>query len=102
MTFWISALLIVTGLGAGLRIRAWRGRRATASREREVEKPNSSFSAPGVRVLVDLERWEGIPLEGLHPINRDEVDRLLQQARATGSDTLSVEERRFLDNMVRH
>ncbi len=100
MTFWISALLFVTGLGASLRTR--RKRRAARAGQRQVEQPNSFFSPPAVRRLVDLERWERIPLEGLHPVNRDEANRLLQQARVTGSDTLSIKERQFLDRMVPH
>jgi len=102
MPLWISALLFVTslGLGFGLRLRQ-RLRRQLVARQRRVEEPNSYYSAPGVRRLVDLERWGRIPIEQLHPLNRDEVRRLLRLARGTGSDALAPKERRFLDNMTR-
>ena len=100
MTFLISTLLLLASLGAGLHIRSRRGRRAIQARQRQVEQPNSSYSAPGVRRLVDLERWERIPREELHTVNRAEVDRLLRRAKTSGPDALSEEERRFLDNMV--
>jgi hypothetical protein len=102
MPLWISALLFVTslGVGFGLRLRL-RLRRQLVARQRRVEEPNSYYSAPGVRRLVDLERWGRIPIEQLHPLNRDEVRRLLRLARAAGSDALAPKERRFLDNMTR-
>jgi hypothetical protein len=100
MVVWISAVLFVTGVGVGLRIRLRMRRRALLAQERRVEEPNSYYSAPGVRRLVDLERWGRIPLEQLHPLNRDEVRRLLRLARAAGSDALAPRERQFLDNMA--
>jgi hypothetical protein len=101
MVPWISALLFMTGLGLGLRIRQRVRRQRLVARQRRVEQPNSHYSAPGVRQLVDLERWGRIPVDHLHPLNRDEVRRLLRLARAAGSEALAPKERRFLDNMVR-
>lgn len=100
MVAWISALLFVTGLGLGLRIRQRVRRRRRVAERRRVELPNSHYSAPAVRRLVDLERWGRIPLDRLHPLNRDEVRRLLRLARDAGSDALAPRERRFLDNMA--
>jgi hypothetical protein len=100
MAFRISALLFVSGLGAGLRLRARRRRRALLVRRRVVERPNSFYSAPGVRRLVDLERWGRIPVEQLHPLNRDEVRRLLRRVRADGPGALAPRERRFLDGLA--
>jgi hypothetical protein len=100
MVAWISALVFVTGLGLGLRIRHLVRRRRLAAARRRVELPNSHYSAPGVRRLADLERWGRIRLDRLHPLNRDEVRRLLRLARDAGSDTLAPRERQFLDNMA--
>jgi hypothetical protein len=100
MVAWISALLFVTGLGVGLRIRHLVRRRRLAAERRRVELPNSHYSAPGVRQLVDLERWGRIRVDQLHPLNRDEVRRLLRLARGAGADALAPKERRFLDNMA--
>jgi hypothetical protein len=99
MVIWISALLFATGLGVGLGIRH-RLRPQLRARHRRVEQPNSYYSAPGVRRLIDRERWARIPVEQLHPLTRDEVHRVLRLVDATGPDVLSERERRFLDNMV--
>jgi hypothetical protein len=103
MVVWISALLFATGLGLGfgLRIRHRLRRQQVLERQRRVEEPNSFYSAPGVRRLVDLERWRRIPVAQLHPLNQDEVRRLLRLVKAVGPDALSSKERQFLDNMAR-
>lgn len=98
MMIWFLALLVAAALGTGFGVRLRRRRHV---RERRIEQPNSYYSAPGVRRLVDLERWGRIPLDQLHPLNRDEVRRLLRLARAAGSDSLAPKETRFLDNMAR-
>lgn len=100
MVLWISALLFVTGVGVGLRVRLRLRHKRLVARQRRVEQPNSYYSAPGVRRLVDLERWGRIQLDQLHPLNRDEVRRLLRLARGAGSDALAPKERQFLDNMA--
>lgn len=52
---------------------------------------------------ADLKRWQAIPLDALHPINRHEVDRLLSKAQSTGVASLSAEERATLDRFaIRH
>jgi hypothetical protein len=101
MTFWISVLLLATCVGVGIHIHARGRHRRLVIRQRRVERPNSYYSAPGVRLLADLERWGRISLDQLHPLNRDEVRRLLRLARATGSHTLSPRERLFLDTMAK-
>lgn len=101
MVLWIAALLFVTAAGVGLRFLLRERRRRRIARRRRVEEPNSHYSAPGVRRLADLERWGGIRLDQLHPLNRDEVRRLLRLARGAGSDILALKERQFLDNMAR-
>ena len=49
----------------------------------------------------DLQRWEGVDRDGLHPINRDEYDRVLQKARKDGVPSLTVQERAFMERFVR-
>jgi hypothetical protein len=48
----------------------------------------------------DRERWGRIDLRKLHPLNRDEVLRLLEMADADGVGELSSRDRVFLDNMA--
>ncbi|HXQ27854.1 MAG TPA: rhomboid family intramembrane serine protease [Gemmatimonadales bacterium] len=45
-----------------------------------------------------LARWQAIPLDRLHPVNREEVSRLLQKAAEGG--TLTPEEQAVLDRFV--
>jgi hypothetical protein len=49
----------------------------------------------------DKERWRGVDLADLHPINRDEVERLLEVVDVRGLEALSPKDRLFLDNMTR-
>jgi hypothetical protein len=65
-----------------------------------VEAPNSQYSSQGVRNHEDRERWAGIELGALHPLNRDEVQRLLGVVDADGIAALSRKDRVFLDNMA--
>lgn len=97
---WIPAVaaLVATGVALRLWYTGWR-RRRIASRRR-VEGPNSSYSSQGVRNHEDRERWGRIDLAGLHPLNRDEVQRLLSVLDAQGIAALSSKDRLFLDNMT--
>ena len=101
MATWIAALMFLTGVCAGLGIRRQIRLRQLQAKQRRVEQPNSYYSAPSVRRLVNLERWTRIPLDRLHPLNREEAQRLLRLARAAGPDALSRTERQFLDNLER-
>jgi hypothetical protein len=42
-------------------------------------------------------QWTSIVREGLHPVNRDELDRILRKLDAKGAAGLSVDEKSFLD-----
>jgi membrane associated rhomboid family serine protease len=49
----------------------------------------------------DIERWRRIPRDGLHPVNREELDRVLAKLAAFGVDALTPDERLFLDRFSR-
>lgn len=91
-------VLIAGGLGVRVWVRRLRDRRIAA--RRRVEAPNSHYSSVSVRQQEDRERWGGIDVQRLHPLNRDEVRRLLEIADADGVGVLSTKERLFLDNMA--
>ena len=96
MSGWIIPFLV--GIALGLALRLWhRSGRAPA---RRVELPNSAYSAPGVRHQEDRDRWGSIDVHRLHPLNRDEVQRLLDVVDREGIHALSSKERGFLDNMT--
>lgn len=100
MSGWIPALLVGVVLGVLLRMwHLWWRRRRIAARRR-VELPNSAYSSPGVRNQEDRARWGRIDLPHLHPLNRDEVQRLLDLVDREGIHALSSKDRHFLDNMT--
>ena len=47
-----------------------------------------------------IRRWESIPRERLHEINREELESLLQKVKKAGSQALTPEEREFMDRMA--
>ena len=45
-------------------------------------------------------KWDLIPVDELHELNRAEVVALLRKVQAFGARSLTVDERAFLDRMV--
>ena len=97
MSSWILALVVGMMLGAGVQA-ALRGRRPPPARR--VELPNSQYSCQGVRNQEARERWGRINQRRLHPLNRDEVQRLLDLVDRHGIQALSSKDKAFLDNMT--
>ena len=84
---------LVTGW---LFLRRWERRR-----HRRVVKQPTRTKVPVEVVDADaLRRWEAIPRDRLHEINRDELDFLLQKVRKAGARALTRDERAFLDRMA--
>jgi len=100
MTFLLPTLVVLSVGGVALRVWYRRWRRRKTAEQRRVEAPNSHYSSAGVRNQEDRERWGGIPLSQLHPLNRDEVARLLHVVDEDGVKSLSRRDRLFLDNMT--
>lgn len=92
------AVLVVGGIGARVWYVGWRKQRLAA--RRRIEAPNSHYSSTGVRNQEDRERWGDIELPELHPLNADEVTRLLGVVDVDGIRSLSPKDRLFLDNMT--
>jgi hypothetical protein len=102
MMDWVMPLVsgvLVGVMGVALLLASRRKRLAMAARR--VEAPNSHYSSRGVRDREDRERWGRIDLARLHPLNRDEVRRLLAVVDVDGIAALSSKDRVFLDNMTR-
>lgn len=100
MNILFPAVVVMMMGGVALRLwyRRWRRLRIVANRR--VEAPNSHYSSSGVRNQEDRERWGGITLPRLHPLNQEEVVRLLGLVDIDGVKSLSGRERLFLDNMT--
>jgi membrane associated rhomboid family serine protease len=74
----------------------WEWRRGADRREwqrKMAPKPS------GLSDRSAVTRWKKIPLEGLHEINREEVERLQAKVGTQGARGLTQAEREFLDRM---
>ena len=100
MGYLLPALIFAAMSGVAFRVwyRRWRIKQIVSNRR--VEAPNSHYSSAGVRSLEDRERWGDIQVSSLHPLNREEVARLLEIVDADGIKSLSPRDRLFLDNMT--
>ena len=83
-------------VGAGyLRWRDWHSGKQRREFRRKIDD-SSSLHRPGGEAR---RRWASIDLAEIHELNRHEVEKLLTRVDSGGADTLSVEERQFLDRM---
>jgi membrane associated rhomboid family serine protease len=69
-----------------------RGSGAVKFRKQAVPIARKIESASG-----SLDRWRRIKRDGLHEVNRDELDRILDKISAAGIGSLTAGEREFLD-----
>ena len=63
-------------------------------------KPRETRERPASARPGDAERWKKIPLERLHPVNREEAERVLAKLDARGPSGLTAEEQAFLDRFT--
>ena len=83
--------IVITMLLSSFALRMWqrhRERRRIAG-HRRVEASTSPYAARVVRNREDRERWDGVDLRGLHPLNGDQVLRLLTVTDVDGVKALS-------------
>jgi membrane associated rhomboid family serine protease len=81
-----------------LKWRQWRQGGSKRDFQRKMESQIGASRFVGDRTAVS--RWKGIPLESLHELNREEVQRLLDKVADGGPSSLSAAERGFLDRMA--
>jgi membrane associated rhomboid family serine protease len=86
------------GFAGGWAFLAWHRRRAK-SWQRGPVTATSTIQRLATQMRQDTERWKTIPLDQLHPINREEVERVLQKLEVSGLGSLTPDERAFLDRM---
>src|SRR5690606_37738354 len=58
-------------------------------------------AAPAAKRVTEaeLERWRRIPRESLHPVNREELERILRKIDERGADSLDPGERAYLERL---
>jgi hypothetical protein len=98
---WLAGLIFGFVAAIALRVFLRRWRQARIAARRVVEKPNSHYSSVIVKNQIARERWGTVDLEKIHPVNREEVERLLALADAQGPESLTPRERLFLETMTR-
>jgi membrane associated rhomboid family serine protease len=107
----VYVVLDLVGFGAGIAHFAHLGGIATGfiylkwldfrSPARVWQKRVAGSAAPRTLGNGDaLKTWREIRLDDLHPINREEVVRLLQKAQTQGTKSLTVEERATLNRFA--
>lgn len=80
-------------LGGWLYIR-WIETRSGAAAFRRASAPRASTARSEA-----LDRWRRIDRGGLHPVNAEELDRVFAKLDAAGPDSLTADERAFLDRL---
>lgn len=110
----ISVFSGFTGAGAGIAHFAhlggfaggWgylklRERRSSAFRRKATQgaEPTAMERVSG-KAARDEKRWESIRLDGLHEINRQEVERIRTKIETSGAGSLTADERAFMNRMV--
>ena len=83
------------GFLGGFLYLVWSDRHTPAARFKARAAP-----ARGSTTTADVERWSRIRGDVLHPVNRDEVDRLMQKVAQGEAAKLTPDERAFLDRMT--
>ena len=78
------------GFAGGLLFLLWRDRNTRAARFK------ASTAAPSIRP-ADLQRWWRIDRTRMHEVNRTELDRIMVKLQTGGTESLTPDERAFLD-----
>lgn len=88
------------GIATGFLFLKVRDMRSPARAWKKKVAPQRSPVIGGIGNGDPLKRWRDIRLDDLHPINRDEVVRLLRKAQQHGTGSLTNEERATLDRFA--
>lgn len=94
-----AMMLLVLAVATAALMRLARARER--ARRRVVEQPNSHYTPQVVRDKETRHRWRNMSLDGIHEINRAEVERLLARVEAGGTAALRDTERSFLDYIAK-
>lgn len=85
------------GFAVGYLFLKLRERRLGAAKRKWVSATQPSKTVTG----HDQSRWDRIPMDGLHELNRREVERIREKIRQSGVQSLQPDERAFMDRMSR-
>jgi membrane associated rhomboid family serine protease len=91
---WLVVFLTGMSLFAGF----WLDYRSPARRFKR--KAAAVQAKPKSSGVSDLQRWRGIRRDDMHSVNRDELDRILDKISAEGMNSLTPDERAFLERFA--
>ena len=80
-------------LGGFLYLKWWE-RNSPAAKFKARAKPNTKKVSGS---SADVAKWQRIRRENMHPVNREELDRILGKISSNGVSSLTAEEREFLE-----
>lgn len=89
----IAHLAHLGGFVGGFLYLKWLEYRSPASEWRRKVMPPASLRAS----TANVERWKTIRADELHPVNREEFERVMAKVSEAGADSLTPGEREFLD-----
>jgi len=69
------------------------------SSARKFRKKVERAQAPEKVLKRDLDRWRQVDPQALHPLNRDEYERIMRKVESSGVPSLSLQERAFLERV---
>jgi membrane associated rhomboid family serine protease len=79
----------------------WEWKKGSGKRAFQKKASAGSSGSGFMGDRIAIARWQGISVETLHELNRDEVERLLAKAKSMGTGSLTSSEREFLDRMAK-
>lgn len=85
------------GFATGWLYLKWRDRQ---TRRRVVERAATTLDKVSGRLQREEKQWRSMDLDRLHELNRQEVERILRKIDVYGVDSLTREEREFMNRMV--
>jgi rhomboid family protein len=77
----------------------WEWQKGSAQRSFQKQLHPEASPKGFVGDQIAAARWKGIAVDGLHELNREEVERLLTKVEGDGPGALTQSERQFLDRM---
>jgi len=83
------------GFVGGFLYLKWWDRRSPAARFKAKAQTRVRKSSGGDS--ADLKRWSSIQREQMHPVNQEELDRILDKINTSGIGSLTTDEREFLE-----
>ncbi|HKJ93510.1 MAG TPA: rhomboid family intramembrane serine protease [Longimicrobiales bacterium] len=88
------------GFGAGWLYLKWLESRRGHFKRKATPRAPSTLDRVSGKARREEASWRAIDLDSLHEVNREEVDRILRKIDDDGADSLTPDERAFMNRMV--